>query len=45
MEATLATVAISGGTKAEGHDKALSAALVLARELRKMGEEPPSVMS
>lgn len=37
-------IAGSGGTKAEGHDKALAQALVLARELRKMSEERAIVL-
>merc|ERR1719502_1532809 len=37
-------IAGSGGTKAEGHEAALSKALVLGRELRKMGEERAIVL-
>merc|ERR1740138_1859466 len=37
-------IAGSGGTKAEGHDKALAQALVLARDLRKMSEERAIVL-
>jgi len=37
-------IAGSGGLKAEGHDQALSKALVLARELRKMSEERAIVL-
>merc|ERR1719199_1863773 len=34
----------SGGTKAEGHETALSKALVLGRELRRLGEERAIVL-
>mmetsp|Transcript_29808 Transcript_29808/g.48034 ORF Transcript_29808/g.48034 Transcript_29808/m.48034 type:complete len:727 (+) Transcript_29808:125-2305(+) len=37
-------IAGSGGTKAEGHADALAKALVLGRELRKMGEERAIVL-
>jgi hypothetical protein len=37
-------IAGSGGVKGEGHDKALSHALILGRELRKLGEERAIVL-
>merc|ERR1711959_657157 len=37
-------IAGSGGTKGEGHEAALSKALVLGRELRKMSEERAIVL-